>query len=338
VPNALRPTLPLRGTIATMPNVSIIIPSYNRTKFLRAAIESVFEQTYTDWEMIIADDGSDEETAAYLRNISAPNVRTLWLPHSGIPSMVRNRALDIAKGRFVAFLDSDDVWSPAKLEKQIAGLRGNPNSRWGYTMCGRIDECGDPVQKQTSPKSAFREGWVFEPLLRLEFSIAMPTLVVDRELICEIGGFDEHLGYGEFHDLCLRLALKSEVVAVHEVLCFVRTHHEHYSSDRLAAHASWMRLYDKMRAITDDPKLRSLCARMRSETSLKIAWLQAQNGDGRQTSATILKAFPFSWRYPKWWLGAVRAVVRSTAPASVLACLRNRRQEYASTSKKFPTE
>jgi glycosyltransferase involved in cell wall biosynthesis len=86
-----------------MPNVSIILPTFNRAKFLRLAIESVFAQTYTDWELIIVDDGSAEETRAYLRSIATPQVVTIWLQHSGNPSQVRNAAISVASGRYLAF-------------------------------------------------------------------------------------------------------------------------------------------------------------------------------------------------------------------------------------------
>ena len=118
-----------------MPTISVILPTFNRSRFLRSAVASVFAQSYTDWELIIADDGSDEETRSYLRGIMGPRVKTLWLSHSGNPSRVRNTAIEAANGRYLAFLDSDDVWAPAKLEKQIGAFRERANSRWSYTAC-----------------------------------------------------------------------------------------------------------------------------------------------------------------------------------------------------------
>jgi hypothetical protein len=118
------------------------------------------------------------------------------------------------------------------------------------------------------------EGWVFEPLLKLEFGIAMPTLIANRDLVFDVGGFDEQLRFGEFHDLCLRLALRSEVVGLREALCSVRAHNEHYSADRIAANTSWMSLYQKMADLAPNPRLRSYCVQMRANTSLKLARLQ----------------------------------------------------------------
>jgi glycosyltransferase involved in cell wall biosynthesis len=299
------------GKLPSMPSVSIILPTFNRTSFLKLAVESVFAQTFSDWEMIIADDGSGEDTAIYLQSILAPRVRIIRLAHSGNPSKVRNSAIRAAGGRYLAFLDSDDVWAPSKLEKQIVALANQPNSRWSYTLCDHIDESGRLIPKERPAPAVFSEGWVFEPLLRLQFSIAMPTLVAERDLVHEVGGFDEQQRFGEFHDLCLRLAMNSQAVAVRESLCSVRTHNQHYSSDRVAAQKGWMRLYEKMAALAPDPNLRGHCARMRAETSLVVARLQSERGDFRALSTTLGQALPFSLRYPRWWCGAIKEIVRA---------------------------
>src|SRR5580693_7584371 len=90
--------------------VSVVLPTFNRLRFLRPAIESVYAQTFTDWDLIVADDGSDLETRRYLQTLTNdPRVTVLWLPHTGRPSMVRNAALLRAAGEYVAFLDSDDL-------------------------------------------------------------------------------------------------------------------------------------------------------------------------------------------------------------------------------------
>jgi glycosyltransferase involved in cell wall biosynthesis len=299
----------------TMPSVSVILPTFNRTRFLRLAI---------DWEMIIADVGSSEETRMYLRSITASQVRTIWLPHCGNPSRVRNSAIEAANGRYLAFLDSDDIWAPTKLEKQIGALRDRANCRWSYTACDHIDENGWPLAKKHSRIIVRPEGWIFDKLLKLDIGIAMPTVVADRDLVNEVGGFDEELRFGEFHDLCLRLALKSEVVVVRESLCSVRTHGEHYSSDKIGDHVGWMRLYEKMESFTTTPGLRAHCARKRAETSLKLARQQGVNGDFRGVWTTLRRASMFSWRYPRWWWGALMGIIRSIVPQALISALRRR--------------
>src|SRR5262245_25447599 len=144
-----------------MPAVSVILPTFNRPKYLRAAIESVFNQTFADWELIVADDGSGEETRSYLLGLAQTRVRTLWLPHTGNPSRVRNAAIKVAGGRYLAFLDSDDVWAPAKLTRQMAALEAHPDRLWSYTGCDRIDEDGRPLGGAGS--DAWPDGFILEP-------------------------------------------------------------------------------------------------------------------------------------------------------------------------------
>ena len=308
-----------------MPSVSIIVPSFNRTRFLRLAVESVFAQTFSDWEMIVADDGSSEETRQYLRGIAHPKVRVLWLTHTGNPSMVRNAAVAASSGRYLAFLDSDDEWAAEKLQKQIAALQAHPQSRWSYTACRHIDEFGQLIPKRRARRSIAPEGWIFEQLLTLEIGIAMPTVVAERYLFDEAGGFDEQQRFGEFHDLFLRLALRSEVVVVREQLCSVRTHQEHYSSNRIEDAAGWLQLYQKMARITEGSKLRAHCLRMQADASLRLARAHAEKGGYRAACATLVHALSFSWPYPRWWWGAIKRIVRPAVPNAVVSAMRERR-------------
>jgi glycosyltransferase involved in cell wall biosynthesis len=313
-----------------MPNVSIILPTFNRMTFLKLAIESVFAQTYTDWEMIIADDGSTEETQAYLRSIASPRVLTIWLQHSGNPSQVRNAAISVASGRYLAFLDSDDIWAPSKLERQIKALGERATCRWSYTNCDLVDERGFPLANEILVTPVPPDGWIFESLLRLQVGISMATVVADRDLVREIGCFDEQLRFAEWQDLCLRLAMKSEVAALSESLCSVRIHNEHYSDDKVAADLGWMQLYKKMADLSPSPRLRSYCTRVRAETSLNVARRQGEKGDHAQVFATLFKSLPFSWRYPQWWWGALKRLARPAVPGFLMSALRRRRAEAAS--------
>jgi glycosyltransferase involved in cell wall biosynthesis len=304
--------------------VSVILPTFNRTGFLRSSIESVYRQTMGDWQMIVADDGSGEETRSYLRGLTDRRVRVLWLDHCGNPSQVRNRAIRAAEGRYLAFLDSDDVWVPSKLEKQTEALNAQPERRWSYTWCSRIDESGHAILDQGTSSGAHHQGWIVEPLIKLEIHIAMPTVMAERQFVAEIGGFDQALRFGEYHDLCVRLAIRGQVVVVEEALCAVRSHEEHYSADRISAYQSWVVLYGKMADLAPTPSLRAHCRGMRARTSLILAGLQGDKGDGRGLCSTIASASLFSWRYPSWWFGALKALARPALPASWLAFYRGR--------------
>lgn len=125
--------------------VSIIMPSYNTGKFIEETIESVLSQTYTDWELIIVDDCStdntDEVVAQYL---SDTRIRYIKNEKNSGAAVSRNRALKEAKGKWIAFLDSDDLWLPEKLEKQIEFMKSNGYA-FSYTRYSEIDESSKPL-------------------------------------------------------------------------------------------------------------------------------------------------------------------------------------------------
>jgi glycosyltransferase involved in cell wall biosynthesis len=289
------------------------LPTFNRLRFLVPAIRSVFDQTLSDWQLVIADDGSAPDTLRYLGRLASERVKVLELPHSGNPSRVRNAAIQAADGRYLAFLDSDDIWDPSKLAKQLAALQNTGNARWCYTACGHIDASGCPLPRKNAQPIIRPQGWIFEHLLTLQIGIAMPTVFAEKRLVEEVGGFDEEQRFGEFHDLCLRCALRSAVVALDEPLCWVRTHDEHYSSDRIGDQAGWMRLYEKMSRLTTAPHLVRHCNEMRAITSLKLAREQAAAREFGDAGTTLIAAAKYSWRFPRWWWGALKGGMRLAA-------------------------
>jgi glycosyltransferase involved in cell wall biosynthesis len=294
-----------------MTTISVVLPTFNRTAFLKIAVQSVLAQSFTDWEIVIADDGSGEATREYLRSLDQVKVRIAWLPHSGNPSVVRNAAAAIARGRYLAFLDSDDVWEPAKLERQLKALSERPQARWSYTACRHVDAAGAPLPKKSKKPVPMPEGTILRQLLSLEIGIAMPTVVAERSLFMEIGGFDASQRFGEFHDLCLRLAHKAEVVAVPEQLSAIRIHDEHYSSDAIADRQGWLQLYTKMGALADDAQARRICARMRAMAALDLARAYRDSGKYGAAVRTLGHALKFSWRYPTWWWGLLKGIARA---------------------------
>ena len=139
--------------------VSIIMPSYNTAKFISETITSVLAQTYTNWELIIVDDCSTDDTDAVIRPYLADDrIRYIKNEKNSGAAVSRNRALREAKGKWIAFLDSDDLWLPEKLEKQIAFMEKN-NCRFSYTNYIEIDENSVPNGRcVTGPKKITRHG------------------------------------------------------------------------------------------------------------------------------------------------------------------------------------
>lgn len=128
------------------------MPAYNCEKFIAKSIESVQHQTYPDWELLIVDDRSTDGTAALVAGYAArdPRVRLLSQKENGGAAAARNRAIDEAKGEYLAFLDSDDIWYPEKLEKQLAFMR-EKGCNFSCTAYHRVDEAGVVVGRPVRP-------------------------------------------------------------------------------------------------------------------------------------------------------------------------------------------
>jgi glycosyltransferase involved in cell wall biosynthesis len=309
---------------APPPTVSIILPTFNRLRFLRPAVESVFAQTYTDWELVIADDGSDEPTQAYLAAIhKPPRVRVLLCSHTGSPARVRNAALREAKGTFVAFLDSDDLWLPRKLELQLQTLQSRPRCRWSYTAFIQVDGENAVLPEESRRLWVPNEGAVFETIVAGKVSLRSPSLVVvARELLSQVGGFDEKLDSAEDMDLWARLAQHSELALINEPLARIRVHTENYSSQHLTAGlAGWGYALRKLED-TSELRSRSLIRRERVRTAVGLAWTYAVMRSPSNVLRTLCRTFPFSWRYSRWWWGSAKAIVRPFIPDRLLVLRR----------------
>jgi glycosyltransferase involved in cell wall biosynthesis len=304
------------------PAVSIILPTFNRLSYLRDAIDSVFSQTFHDWELIIADDGSNATTKAYLRTFAdIPRVKLLWLPHTGNPPAVRNAALCAANGEYIAFLDSDDVWMPEKLAAQIASLRTQTSSRWSYARCIMVDGHLNPLAVQPREPKATIDGWIHDALLRAEIVVVQSSVVVSRDLLAAVGGYPEDLPICGDYELYAQLARRSPIDFVDAPLVLVRRHKEHYCDD-LDALVDLRRFLEKMQRSGAAHHLESVLERRRATVSAGIARGYARSGNRRLVMSTLVSSAHYSWPYRAWWYGAMAAAVQAFAPISVWAAIR----------------
>jgi len=256
------------------PSVSIVVPTFDRLEYLRPALDSVFAQTFDDWNLIIADDGSGEELRGYLRDLgNRPRVKVVWLPRQGVPAAVRNAALREATGTHVAFLDSDDVWAPRKLERQIALLTARPECGWSYTAFRRVDHRGAPLAGEHARRWHPHQGDIFEQLVSHTAELRTPSVMVARQLLSDVGGFDESMRSGEDYDLWMRLALRSPVAVVEEPLVDVRHHDRNYSRDWAIAFDGRDRSLAKLQSLVDPQR----AAFSYSGGALKLNWSAAQS-------------------------------------------------------------
>jgi glycosyltransferase involved in cell wall biosynthesis len=279
------------GERSSVPIVSVVLPTFNRLKFLRPAVESVFAQTFTDWELVIADDGSDSETGEYLRSLAnRPRVVVMWLSHTGRPAMVRNAALSRAAGEYIAFLDSDDLWAASKLEQQVGTLRARGNCRWCYTAFLRVDAGGTPLPEEARRPWVPYEGEIFEQVVTGRASIRTPSVLAARRLLEQAGGFDEELLSAEDYDLWLRLALYSEVAIVDEPLVYVRYHEENHTREWQSAYLGRDHSLSRRQALVDAARRPLLRAeRVRNARSrVPRGACSARSGTARRTAGPIL--------------------------------------------------
>jgi glycosyltransferase involved in cell wall biosynthesis len=290
--------------------VSVVLPTFNRLRFLRATVASVFAQTFTDWELVVADDGSDEETRQYLRELARdPRVTILWLEHSGIPAIVRNSALHAARGDYIAFIDSDDLWTSEKLTRQLATLRARPNCEWCYTAFAQVDASDVLLPEETHRLWVPHQGAIFEQMALGKVSIRTPSVLAKRHLIEKVGGFDETISSAEDYDLWLRLALESELALVNEPLIQVRRHDENHSRAWESAFTGRDRALHKLLGRVADDR-RSLLKKERVKNALKQAATHASLGDSPNTLRALRHSLPYSWSYPQWWLAALKTLVK----------------------------
>ena len=206
------------------PLVTIVIPTYNRLAFVQQAIASVIAQTYTHWELIVVDDGSEDGTSQEIICRPDQRIQFLSLPHTGNIAALRNAGVQAGTGVWLAFLDSDDLWIPEKLDIQIHQLL-KEGKRWGYGGFVLMDEEMKSIPNKAGVFRPF-SGWIVKELLSTEASVNIGSLLVERLLFEEVGGFnpDPKLLFREDYELVVRLAMQSEALASEELLVRVREH------------------------------------------------------------------------------------------------------------------
>lgn len=200
--------------------VSVVIPTFNRAVFLPDAIDSVLRQTYDDFELFVVDDGSTDDTIAVVEPYKQ---RLTYIPREGPrgPSAARNEGIRAAKGEFLAFLDSDDLWLPDKLEQQLALLRADPMLGMVGGGCVYVDEMGEPLGPvDEGPSVISYEDFAIATSLPGSASNA----VIRRSVLAEVGLFDEALYRGEDKDLWLRISRRFRVKCVRRPTVQIRVH------------------------------------------------------------------------------------------------------------------
>ncbi len=193
-----------------MPLISVIIPVYNGEKTIRETIESVLNQSFQDFEIIVIDDGSKDSTLEVVNSIQDPRLKVFSYPNAR-QAASRNRGFSHSAGEFIAFLDADDLWTPNKLEAQLKALQDNPQAAVAYSWSNCIDETGQFLREASHSTLS---GDVYPKLLLCDFLDNGSNPLIRRQALIEAGSFDESLPPAEDWDMWLRLAAHYHFVAV----------------------------------------------------------------------------------------------------------------------------
>lgn len=238
------------------PLVSVIIPAYNSEKYIVGAISSILAQTYKNLEIIIVDDGSTDSTARVVKDkINAkryPLSAKYIHQKNGGPSAARNRGIRESKGEYIAFLDSDDIWLPEKIERQVNYCIDNSQCGLIYTGYDTCDENGIIVSKFIKKEVSKKE--ILKNLYLKNVISTASTVMVRRECFDRVGYFDEALKVAEDWDMWIRILNLYDFYYINESLARYTIRKESQSYNGQKNLDNDLRFLDK---IFSDPKMRN---------------------------------------------------------------------------------
>lgn len=220
--------------LASSPEVSVITPAFNRSAYLVMAVDSVLAQTFDKWELIVVDDGSTDKTREVLAPyLSDPRIRYYYQSNKG-QSAARNLGISVARGRYIGFLDSDDIWLPDKLALQVAVFERFPDIGVVHGDEITIDAQGRPI---SSHNMARYSGSVTAQLLADNF-VSMTTALARKDCFDVLGGFDEADRIAEDYELWLRLSTRYQFHYEPGHVTLYRSMPDQLSTNKIARYAA----------------------------------------------------------------------------------------------------
>ena len=263
------------------PQVSVVIPAYNAMRFLPQTVESVLQQTLQDFEVLIVDDGSKDDTARWAAAHSDSRVKLIPRPNGGAAA-ARNTGVENAAGEYVAFLDADDLWQPTKLAKQVARAEADPEVGLVDTWISYIDAAGEPMN---SVLTQHLEGDVWAHMIEYNLVRCGSTPLVRRRCFEEVGSFDESFRFAEDWEMWIRISRRYQFAVVKEPLVAYRQHANNKHKDYQAMLPTLRRIIEK--SFQDVPfEQQHLKGRALGRAHLHAAWRALlYGGDDREAAA-----------------------------------------------------
>lgn len=276
-----------------MPLISVIIPAYNSETTIRETIESVLKQTFSDFELIVINDGSTDRTLEIASSIKDARIKVFSYANAG-GAVSRNRGFSHSYGEFIAFLDADDLWTPDKLEAQLEALKENPQAAVAYSWLNAIDESGKFLRKGNHRTEI---GDIFTKLYLIPFVETGSNPLIRRQAFIDVNGFDESLTASQDYDLYLRLAARFEFIAVPFPQVLYRI-----SSNSMSANVRRQEvtsLFVRERAFNESPKplppelKRDSIANFYKDTIFRLLNMPAKRERGWQAARLLLNAVKY---------------------------------------------
>ena len=193
-----------------MPLISVVIPVFNGEKTIKETIDSVLKQTFTDFELLVINDGSQDLTVEVVEKIQDSRIQVYSYQNAGLAAS-RNRGIDRSTGEYIAFIDADDMWTPDKLEAQFNALKSHPEAAVAYSWTDYIDEYSQFLGKGGHITV---NGNIYPHLLLTDLLENGSNPLIRKQAFIEVGNFDESLSAAEDWDMLLRLAIRYHFIAV----------------------------------------------------------------------------------------------------------------------------
>jgi len=279
-----------------VPKVSVILPCYNGDKFIRETLESALYQTYNDIEIIVVDDGSTDDSKAIIKSFSDPCIKYFYKENEGV-SVARNHGIRFSKGKYIAFLDSDDLWLPEKIELQLKEIERQKDI---YFVCSGfylIDSRGQVLDKIKVKNSTN----ILKDLL-LDGNIIGPpsSVLVKREVFKSIGDFDPFLSTSADWDLWIRIAQRYPLAYIDKPLIKYRIHEAGmHHNIRVFENDVSKTLYKFFNSLSLNDEFGTIRKRAMANAYMVIAKSYFKKGNLRNSEiisrATVL--YPNSFRY-----------------------------------------
>ncbi|MEM6751976.1 MAG: glycosyltransferase family A protein [Cyanobacteria bacterium P01_C01_bin.38] len=256
-----------------MPKISVIIPAYNAMNYLPDTLDNLLKQTYSDFEIIIVNDGSSDSIKQWFSQFKDPRLKLINQENQGA-GIARNTGITNAEGEYLAFLDADDIWESTKLEKQASILEENPQVGLVYSWVEYISETGQSTGRIVKHQA---EGNVWEKLILRNLVECGSVAMVRRSCFDDVGIFDKNLSsFVEDWDMWLRIAERFPFKVIEEVLVYYRQHPNGGSKNWQAMEENYKVVIEK--SFSSAPKeLEYLKNKSYSSAYLCLAWKPLQS-------------------------------------------------------------